>query len=69
MVNTGYSAEEGAQVVSSKVADSVAFGTAFLANPDLPVRIKAGAELNAPNPDIIYTAGAEGYTDYPLMGA
>lgn len=69
MVNMGYSAEEAAQVLANRLADSVAFGTAFLANPDLPARIKAGAELNAPDPETFYTAGAEGYTDYPLMSA
>lgn len=69
MVNMGYSAEEAAQVLGNKLADSVAFGTAFLANPDLPARIKAGASLNTPDPDTFYTAGAEGYTDYPLMDA
>lgn len=69
MVNMGYSAEEAAEVVRNEFADSVAFGTAFLANPDLPARIKAGAALNTPDPDTFYTAGAEGYTDYPSMGA
>lgn len=67
MVNMGYSAEEAAQVVSDKMADSVAFGTAFLANPDLPARIKVGAALNTPVQDTFYTSGAEGYTDYPFM--
>lgn len=67
MVNMGYSAEEAAEVLSNKMADSVAFGTPFLANPDLPARIKAGAELNTPDPDTFYTPGAEGYTDYPFM--
>lgn len=67
MVNMGYSAEEAAQVVSDKMAESVAFGTAFLANPDLPARIKAGAALNTPIQDTFYTSGAEGYTDYPFM--
>lgn len=68
MVNMGYSAEEAVQVIRDKVADSVAFGTAFLANPDLPARVKAGAELNAADPDTFYTADAKGYTDYPFMG-
>ena len=67
MVNMGYRTEEAAQVVSDKMADTVAFGTAFLANPDLPARIKAGAALNTPNQDTFYTPGAEGYTDYPFM--
>ena len=67
MVNMGYSAEEAAELISHQGADSVAFGTAFLANPDLPERIKAGAELNEPDPSTFYTSGAEGYTDYPAM--
>lgn len=67
MVNMGYGAEEAAQVVSNKIADSVAFGTAFLANPDLPARVKAGAELNTADPDTFYTSDARGYTDYPFM--
>jgi N-ethylmaleimide reductase len=65
----GYSAEEAAEVVRNELADSVAFGTAFLANPDLPARIKAGAALNTPDPDTFYTACAEGYTGYPFMSA
>jgi N-ethylmaleimide reductase len=68
MVNMGYGAEEAAEVIRNKMADSVAFGTAYLANPDLPARIRAGAELNAPDSDTFYTQGAEGYTDYPFMG-
>lgn len=67
MVNMGYGAEEAAQVVSNKIADSVAFGTAFLANPDLPARVKAGAELNTADPDTFYTSDARGYTNYPFM--
>ena len=55
--------------------DAVAFGTKFLANPDLPARIAAGAELNAPKADLFYTGkvgdlkytGPEGYTDYPPL--
>ncbi|MGM0594279.1 MAG: alkene reductase [Pseudomonadota bacterium] len=67
MVNMGYSAEEAAEVIRDNVADSVAFGTAFLANPDLPERIQAGAELNTPDPDTFYTSGPEGYIDYPFL--
>jgi len=69
MVNMGYSAEEAAETIRNGMADSVAFGTAFLANPDLPARIKAGAELNTPDQDTFYTSGSKGYTDYPFMDA
>lgn len=67
MVNMGYGGEEAATVVQNNMADSVAFGTGFLANPDLPARIKAGAELNTPDQNTFYTADSKGYTDYPFM--
>ena len=67
MVNMGYSAEEAAACIDAKQADSVAFGTGFLANPDLPARVRANAPLNTPDQDTFYTPGARGYTDYPTM--
>ena len=65
--NMGYSAAEAEQAIAEGKLDAVAFGTGFLANPDLPARFKVGADLNAPNPALFYSAGAEGYTDYPVM--
>lgn len=65
--NMGYTPAEAEQAVSEGKLDAVAFGTAFLANPDLPARIKAGAALNTPNPSTFYTPGPVGYTDYPTL--
>jgi N-ethylmaleimide reductase len=65
--NMGYTPAEAEQAISEGKLDAVAFGTAFLANPDLPARIQAGAELNQPNPATFYTPGPEGYIDYPAM--
>jgi N-ethylmaleimide reductase len=65
--NMGYTPQEAANAIESGQLDAVAFGTAFLANPDLPARIKVGASLNKPNPATFYSPGAEGYTDYPFM--
>jgi N-ethylmaleimide reductase len=48
-------------------ADATVFGTAFLANPDLPERFLQGAALNAPDKDTFYSPGAKGYTDYPAL--
>ena len=67
--NMGYGADEAAEAIAAGKLDAVAFGTAFLANPDLPARIKAGAPLNAADPSTFYTPGAKGYTDYPTMDA
>lgn len=67
--NMGYTAEEATQAIADGKLDAVAFGTSFLANPDLPARIKAGAPLNTPDANTFYTPGAVGYTDYPTMAA
>lgn len=67
--NMGYSAEEAEAAIRDKKLDAVAFGTAFLANPDLPARVKAGAALNTPDQSTFYSPGAAGYTDYPSLEA
>lgn len=48
-------------------ADATVFGSAFLANPDLPERFRQGVALNTPDKNTFYTPGAQGYTDYPLL--
>jgi 2,4-dienoyl-CoA reductase-like NADH-dependent reductase (Old Yellow Enzyme family) len=50
-------------------ADAVAFGKDFIANPDLPRRLKLNAPLNPARPDTFYAPTAEGYTDYPALAA
>jgi N-ethylmaleimide reductase len=67
--NMGYTAEEAAEAIAAKKLDAVAFGTPFLANPDLPARVKAGAALNAPDATTFYSPGPKGYVDYPAMSA
>ena len=63
--NMGYTAAEASAAIAQGKVDGVAFGTAFLANPDLPARMAAGAPLNPPQPASFYTPGPAGYTDYP----
>jgi len=48
------------------VADLVAFGEAFIANPDLPLRFKTGLTLNAADRSTFYGGNERGYTDYPF---
>lgn len=67
VANMGYSGEEAAAAIESGALDAVAFGTAFLANPDLPRRLREGKPLNAPDPATFYSPGAAGYTDYPAL--
>jgi N-ethylmaleimide reductase len=64
--NMGYTADEAETAINEGKLDAVAFGTAFLANPDLPARFKAKAPLNSPNPETFYSPGPAGYTDYPV---
>jgi N-ethylmaleimide reductase len=67
IANMGYDAEEAKAAVAVGAVDAVAFGSAFLANPDLPQRLRTGAALNLPDPATFYTPGPVGYTDYPFL--
>ena len=60
----GLTQESAAALLLSGKADAAVFGTALIANPDLPARFASGAPLAAPDPSTFYTPGAQGYTDY-----
>uniref|UniRef100_A0A486XRI3 N-ethylmaleimide reductase n=1 Tax=Rheinheimera sp. BAL341 TaxID=1708203 RepID=A0A486XRI3_9GAMM len=53
--------------VEKGVADAVAFGVPYIANPDLVERFAKDAPLNEAKPELFYSSGAEGYTDYPFL--
>jgi len=65
--NMFYTPQEAKQAVAEGSIDAVAFGTSYLANPDLPERLRAGAPLNQPDPSTFYVPGPKGYNDYPTM--
>lgn len=67
LIGSGQTKESAESLIAEGKADAAVFGGAFLANPDLPERFRAGAELNVPNKDTFYAPGVEGYTDYPTM--
>jgi len=67
VVNGGYDGPKGEEALRSGHADAVAYGRAFLANPDLPRRLQLGAALNKPDPNTFYGGGAAGYTSYPAL--
>jgi len=69
IVNGGYDRRKADAVIGEGRADLVSFGQPFLANPDLPHRLKIGAPLNLPDPGTFYGGDAKGYTDYPAVGA
>ncbi|MET0611109.1 MAG: alkene reductase [Pseudomonas caspiana] len=61
-----YTAQSGSALLDSGLADLVAFGRPFIANPDLPARIANDWPWNPINPATVYGGDAEGYVDYPL---
>jgi N-ethylmaleimide reductase len=65
IANGGYDGPGGAQAVQDGRADAIAYGRAFLANPDLPWRLTHGTPLNLPDPATFYGGDEHGYTDYP----
>ena len=67
VANMGYTAAEATTAIEAGAVDAVAFGTAFLANPDLPERFRRGAPLQVPDPATFYSPGPVGYTDYPFL--
>jgi N-ethylmaleimide reductase len=67
IANNGYTRQMALDVVDSGAADAVAFGRAYIANPDLVQRLKLDAPFNTPDPQTFYTFGEEGYTDYPKL--
>jgi N-ethylmaleimide reductase len=62
-----YKRDTAETAVAGGTADAIAFGRLFIANPDLPERLRTGAPLNPYNRATFYGGGAAGYTDYPSL--
>jgi 2,4-dienoyl-CoA reductase-like NADH-dependent reductase (Old Yellow Enzyme family) len=69
VANEKFTYESAERAVAAGEADAVAFGKLFIANPDLPRRFALQASLNEPRPELFYSGGASGYTDYPSLPA
>jgi N-ethylmaleimide reductase len=69
IVNNGYTRAMALDAVSSGAADLVAFGKAFIANPDLALRLRTDAPWNPLDTSTLYGGGERGYTDYPALAA
>lgn len=63
----GYSQESANTLLASGVADAVAFGQAFIANPDLPERFALDAPLAQADQSVWFGGDERGYTDFPSM--
>ncbi|ACB94605.1 alkene reductase [Beijerinckia indica] len=67
IANEQFSGASAEAAVAEGWADAVAFGKSFIANPDLPERLRTHAPLNEPDPTTFYGLGAKGYVDYPAL--
>jgi 2,4-dienoyl-CoA reductase-like NADH-dependent reductase (Old Yellow Enzyme family) len=68
VVNSDYFTRDAAQaVIDAGTADAVSFGRAFIANPDLPERLRSGAPLAQSDMATWYGGSAQGYSDYPAL--
>ena len=68
LIAAGNFRAEGAQaIIAAGDADAVAFGRLFTSNPDLPERLRTGAELTPYNRATFYSPGPAGYVDFPRM--
>ncbi|KAL9556695.1 hypothetical protein MBANPS3_001746 [Mucor bainieri] len=63
------SSQKFAEEIAEKTGDLIAYGRAFIANPDLPERLRNGWELNPYDRHTFYTNEADGYTDYPFYSS
>ena len=61
----GFTPQTAAVAARDGIYDLVAFGRWFIANPDLPERLRAGSPLNVYDRKTFYGAGPKGYVDYP----
>jgi N-ethylmaleimide reductase len=67
IAGTAYTKETAEAELQKGIASLVAFGSSFLANPDLPKRFELGAELNTPDFSTMFGGGEKGYIDYPFL--
>jgi N-ethylmaleimide reductase len=67
IANVEMTQERGNRLIKTGLADSIAFGRPYIANPDLPERFLIGATLNEVSWPTVYASGPEGYIDYPAM--
>jgi N-ethylmaleimide reductase len=67
ILSGGYDLERAEKDLQSGLANLIAFGRPFIANPDLVERLEKGAELAQADASTFYAGTAEGYTDYPTL--
>jgi 2,4-dienoyl-CoA reductase-like NADH-dependent reductase (Old Yellow Enzyme family) len=67
IANEKFTHETAQAALDAGKFDAIAFGKAYIANPDLVERLRLGAPLNDPDPTTFYGGDGRGYTDYPAL--
>lgn len=63
----GFTYEKAQAAIAEGRGDVIAFGRLFIANPDLPDRLRTGAPLNEPDSSTFFGGDSRGYVDYPAL--
>ncbi|GAA2620937.1 alkene reductase [Streptomyces tubercidicus] len=63
----GPTSHDALTLIEDGTADLVSFGALFLANPDLPARLRTQGPYNTPDQATFYGGDHIGYTDYPAL--
>ena len=69
IANGGLDQAKGEARLVAGLCDAVAYGKAWIANPDLVERFASHAALNEPDMATFYQGGEKGYLDYPTLAA
>lgn len=64
-----YTAERAREAIDNDWADLIAFGRPFVANPDLPQRLRTGASLATHDAKTLFGGSEQGLTDYATLTA
>lgn len=67
ILSGGYDSEKAELELQNNKGDLVAFGRAYISNPNLVEAFTKSAKLVDPDFETFYTPGEKGYTDYPLV--
>ncbi len=68
LMGSGLTQDSAEAAVTEGRTDATVFGSAFLANPDLPERFRLGSALNTPDRNTFFAPPtAQGYIDYPSL--
>ena len=67
IVNEGFDGKSAELALQEGFSDLVSFGRLFLANPDLPARLRKGSDFNIPDFTTFYVGDEKGYVDYPSL--